>query len=95
MQMWRNCGKISSIYSGNMKCYSNSGREFDNLLRSVVSHSVVSDSLRPHGLEPARLLCPWGFPGKNTGVGSHFLLWKGDLPDPFVMKLYINYNTIQ
>ena len=30
--------------------------------------------LRPHGLEPARLLCPWDFPGKNTGVGCHFLL---------------------
>ena len=27
----------------------------------------------PHGLEPARLLCPWNFPGKNTGVGYHFL----------------------
>ena len=36
--------------------------------------SVVSDSLRPHGLQPARLLCPWNFPGKNTGVGCHFLL---------------------
>ena len=28
---------------------------------------VVSDSLRPHRLLPARLLCPWDFPGKNTG----------------------------
>ena len=37
-----------------------------------VSHSVVTDSLRPHGL--SRLLCPWGFPGKNTGVSSHSLL---------------------
>ena len=36
--------------------------------------SVVSDSLRPHGLQPARLLCPWGSPGKNTGVGCHALL---------------------
>ena len=36
--------------------------------------SVVSDSLRPHGLSPARLLYPWDFPGKNTGVGCHFLL---------------------
>ena len=36
--------------------------------------SVVSDSLRPHGLRPTRLLCPWGFPGKGTGVSSHFLL---------------------
>ena len=40
----------------------------------VWSHSVVSDSLRPCGLHPARLLCPWDSPGKNTGVGCHFLL---------------------
>ena len=39
-----------------------------------VSHSVVSDSLRPHGLQPTRLLCPWNSSGKNTGVGSHSLL---------------------
>ena len=38
------------------------------------SHSVVSTSLRPHGLEPTRLLCPWASPGKNTGVGSRSLL---------------------
>ena len=36
--------------------------------------SVVSDSLRPYGLQPARLLCPWNSPGKNTGVGCHALL---------------------
>ena len=30
--------------------------------------------LQPHGLQPSRLLCPWDFPGKNTGVGCHFLL---------------------
>ena len=34
----------------------------------------MSDSLRLHGLEPTRLLCPWDFPGKNTGVDCHFLL---------------------
>ena len=39
-----------------------------------VSHSVMSDSLQPHGLWPARLLYPWNSPGKNTGVGSHSLL---------------------
>ena len=32
----------------------------------------MSDSLWPHG--PSRLLCPWGSPSKNTGVGCHFLL---------------------
>ena len=31
-------------------------------------------SLRPHRLYPARLLCPWNCPGKNTGVDCHFLL---------------------
>ena len=36
--------------------------------------SVVSDSLRPFGLWPARLLCPWNSPGKNTGVGCYALL---------------------
>ena len=36
--------------------------------------SVMSSSLQSHGLQPARLLCPWNFPGKNTGVGCHFLL---------------------
>ena len=35
--------------------------------------SVASDSLWPHGLEPSRLFCPWNFPGKNIGVGNHFL----------------------
>ena len=29
---------------------------------------------RPHRPEPARLFCPWDSPGKNTGVGCHFLL---------------------
>ena len=38
------------------------------------SHSVVPNSLRPHGPQPTRLLRPWDSPGKNTGVGCHFLL---------------------
>ena len=39
-----------------------------------VCRLVVSNSLRPHGLQPARLLCPWNSPGKNTGVGCHSFL---------------------
>ena len=38
------------------------------------SRSVVSDSSRPHGLQPTRLLRPWDFAGKSTGVGCHCLL---------------------
>ena len=34
------------------------------------SHSVVSDSSRPHGLQPTRLFRPWNFSGKSTGVGN-------------------------
>ena len=41
------------------------------------SCSVVSDSSRPHGLQPTRLLRPWDFPGKSTGVGCHCLLRDG------------------
>ena len=32
------------------------------------------DSSPPHGLQPTRLLRPWDFPGKSTGVGCHHLL---------------------
>ena len=39
----------------------------------MLSREVVSDSLRPHGLVPTSLLYSY-FPGKNTAVGSHFLL---------------------
>ena len=38
------------------------------------SHSAMSDSSRPHGLQPTRLLPPWHFPDRSTGVGCHSLL---------------------
>ena len=41
---------------------------------SLHACSAVSDSLWHHGLWPAKLLCLWDIPGKNTGVGCHFLL---------------------
>ena len=34
----------------------------------------MSNSVQPHRRPPTRLLCPWDSPGKNTGVGCHFLL---------------------
>ena len=44
----------------------------------VKSESGVAQSCptlsRPHGLQPTRLLCPWDFPGKSTGMGCHCLL---------------------
>ena len=41
--------------------------------KDCVSRSVVSSSWQPHGLQPARPLCPWDSPSKNTGVGCHSL----------------------
>ena len=42
----------------------------------VLSLSVMSNSSWPNGLPPTRLLHPWYFPGKSTGVGCHCLLWR-------------------
>ena len=47
------------------------------LLTKVVSNSFAI----LWTIAPPRLLCPWDFPGKSTGVGCHFLL-QGDLPNP-------------
>ena len=49
-----------------------------------ISYSVV----RPHGLKPARLLCPWDSPGKYTGVGCHFLLQR-IFPTQLINKVVI------
>ena len=40
---------------------------------------------QPHGLKPARLFCPWDFPGKNIGVGCHYPS-PGDLPNPGIQS---------
>ena len=49
------------------------GRHCIQLLR------VVSDSLRPHGLQPVRLVCTQNSPGKNSGVDWHSLLQRSVL----------------
>ena len=52
--------------------------------------SVVSDSLWPSRLQPTRLLCPWNFPGRNTGVGCYFLLQESVSthgPNPRLLRL--------
>ena len=43
----------------------------DRICKSMCARSAVADSVRPHGLWPARLLHPWDFSDKNTGVGFH------------------------
>ena len=51
------------------------------------SRSVMSNSLRPLGLQPTRLLHPWDSPGKSTGVGCHCLLHKDWLLTLFLLLL--------
>ena len=48
-----------------------------------VSHSILPDSSRPRGLQPTRLLYPWGFPGKNSGQGCSSLLHTTLLCAPY------------
>ena len=52
--------------------------------------------LQPHWQQPARLLCPWDFPGKNTGVGFHFLLQRFFLSqglNPHVLHYTDSFTT--
>ena len=59
------------------------GRLSSNLL--LLGHSVMSDSLWPHGLQHARLLCPWIFPGKNTEWVA--ISFSRNLPNPGIEPL--------
>ena len=55
------------------------------------SRSVVSNPQLPHGLQPSRLLHPWDFPGRSTGVGCHCLLRLSSLS---VFKIQPLHNTL-
>ena len=101
-QVW--AAACGSLYS---KPYSSSSGESLSLLPCptwkkfvpslvfVVSCSVVSDSLRPHGLQPASLLCPWNSPGKNTGVGCHSLLQGIFLTQGSCYKIRVLFSDIR
>ena len=54
------------------------------------SHSVMFNSLQTHGLQPARLPCPWNSLGKNTGVGCYLLLCR--LSGILTILVYINID---
>ena len=69
------CGELKQMPFTSSHFPSNQTNQFICLADHWVSEwsrSVVSDSLRPRGLEPPRLLRPWDSPGKNIGVGCHF-----------------------
>ena len=68
---------LSSCCCCYLSCFALLGQTRALLL--LFSCWVMSDSLQPHGLQPARLLCLWDFPSKNTGLGCSSLL-QGILP---------------
>ena len=55
-------------------------------LKACAKSLQLCPTLRPYGLWPTRILCPWGSAGKNTEVGCHFLP-PGDLPNPGIETL--------
>ena len=61
--------------------------------------ALASDSLQPYGLQPARLLCPWDSPGKNTGVGCQarlqgiFLIKSTSLTSPALAGRFFTTST--
>ena len=59
------------------------------------SRSVVSDSSRPHGLQPTRLLRPWDFPGRSTGVGCHCLFQSLPPTPPLTSNTSINSQLLE
>ena len=69
------------------------------------SHSVVSDSLRPHGLYPTMLLHPWDFPGKSTRVNEKtyllvlilipsFLITYNYILNVFPISLFLSFHLL-
>ena len=54
----------------------------------------MSDPQRPHGLQPSRLLRPWDFPGKSTGVGCHCLLILKEMSPKYSLEgLMLNVKS--
>ena len=63
-------------------------------LTGTVDHFLYTSELllRPHGLESTVLFCPWDFPCKNTGAGSHFLL-HGIFQDQGLNPLLLHWQV--
>ena len=63
-------------------------------IHAWLSHSVVSDSLHPQGLESIKLLCPWDFTGKKHWRALPFFFTPGDLPNPGIESVSLVVSCI-
>ena len=68
-----------------------------NIILAVSEWVIVAQlcaTLWGHRLYPARLLCPWDCPGKNTGVGCHFLLQYWQCRHIMLQELRTYFHTL-
>ena len=81
----QSCQGLSEHKAGEVAHSRSLGQDEVTLVPACPVASVESGPLCPTDCSPTRLLCPWDFPGKTTGVGCHALLQEGDpgvLPNP-------------
>ena len=71
--LWRLCGEKQLLMQSPFQRGSEQWVHLIRLCCCCIA-SVVSNSVWPHRRQPTRLPCPWDSPGKNTGMGCHFLL---------------------
>ena len=74
--LWERSHLIPASFSFSSVRWTQSSLSLKLERKTALSHVRL---LWSHELQPARLLCPWDSPGKNTGVGCHFLL-QGNFP---------------
>ena len=68
---------------------------YKNYLYECLSHALCvtrATLCDPHRQQPARLHCPWDSPGKNTGVGCHFLLQGSNLGLPHCGQIFYHLS---
>ena len=70
------CSSVAFVFLESLGCLTKCDVSMNVYVHVYVCAQLlrVSNSLRPHGPWPTRLLCPWDFPGTNTGVGCHVLV---------------------
>ena len=73
-QMWQILSKLFPMYVSALSWWWWFANEYVAAAAAAAKSLQSCPTVRPHRQQPTRLHCPWDSPGKNTGVGCHFLL---------------------
>ena len=74
---WWKCNSMQPLWKCSGVAYKGRHTLWETALSVPVLRCLgCAQCLQPSGLHPARLLCPWDFPGKDTGVGCHAFLQR-------------------